>query len=344
MVVDSVIPLPGDTGVARDQKITVAFKVEADPDSVIDAGTFVVTTAAKKLVSFGPGMEDFIPQDDAFDILKDDVFRGMVEGTVTTDDNISFVFTPKYDLEPHTEYTILLSADMTDRTIDPVVEITSTGTGELTHATGPFTGAAADSYTVVFSLAGPLGVAKFRYMDAALQWSAEMVAEAEVEAKEGVTFHFAEGDYEVADSWSVGLIAPVPLGRINSFSFTTGVADELLIERDQQSIEIKEAVVDGLLRIDSETTMGGVAGGAPTAAHPLVLVSSVPADLDSNLPLSTDGVTLVFSMDIDPLTVTEENIRAFMETLPFYPAQESIQLKVGLEIIDPRTIKVRFIG
>lgn len=342
MEILATVPLQEESGLPLDQTITLTFDQEVDFHS-LSGGGVVITTQAKKLVSYGPGMEDFVPVDDAYDILRDEVFRGFVEFELTTEDNITFTLTPKYDLAPITTFDVIISDRVVSKTVETLTAVALVGAGDIVAVTGPYTGIVDDLYTISITKAGGFGVGKFRYvMDSnPLFLSQEYVLKETVDIGDGLTIEFADESYAIGDIWTVTLLAGVPLDSIVRFSFSTGTSVELEVPRSERSISLEEANIDGITRIGSIISGGGDA--PQNAADSLRVIGVDPEDLESNVALGRN-IRLTFNKDIDPLSVTNDTVAVYMETLPFEHRQESTKLRTTVSMIDARTLEVRFIG
>ena len=71
-------------------------------------------------------------------------------------------------------------------------------------------------------------------------------------------------------------------------------------------------------------------------------MSVTPANNSSNINLVT--IVCTFNKPLDPLSITEENVKAIMETLPpWFGYSTSYSIKVGW-IVNENVLTVRFTG
>lgn len=336
----STIPSQAETGLPLNQVIEIEFDEEVDVQALLDGGLIVISPA-EKVVSFGPGMEDFLPRSHEWDLLRSETFRGFVDGEIASEDGITFTFTPDSDLEPGLEYQVLINKDLVSRTLSDIAADVVTGTGRLSSVTGPYQGDVDDAFSVTVTTAGALGTAKFRVLKTTAGYTspAEYV-KGEIEIVDGLILSFEHGQYELGDTWTFDATVGVPLETTYRLSFTTGASEALSIPRDERSIELAETEVDGLTRIDGliRTT-----SGLTEQPDSFRVISTTPEDLESNVRLG-QVIEIVFNKDIDPASISTATIKAFMETLPFYAEQDSVELKVTVTLKDERTLSVRFTG
>lgn len=333
MEVVSTSPENDDEGLPLGSLISVTFDEEVDPDS-IRSGAFVVSSSASRLVVQGPGMEDLSPFG-PIDYLESDVFTGIIDGSIATEDNLTFTFTPKRPLLPNATYKILLGTNIVTRTIGDVVPAdgnTSTGTIETK---GPYTGGA-DTIVITIVSSGLLGVATFSYhKESSGMESSPIPTDRLVEIEDGLYLKFKSGTFVEGDTFECEVYDATPLEEIFSFTFYTGSASYVEPNDAIPSFKIEKREVEGLTRLDSS-----VASDSST----LALVSIVPANEASNVPLGFETITLTFNKDIDPECITDIFVEVLMESLPLDETQQiSVPLPVSVTINGPRVI-LRFRG
>jgi len=330
----STTPVNGAEGIALGATIEIEFDEEIDPSTIIDQGNLVISSSASKLFAQGPSLENLTNSGE--DYLSSKSYTGVVGGTFTTEDNITFVFTPNSPLEPNKTYSVLVGTGVLSKTIDaPVAEVDNTSTGSFTLS-GPFTGDEDDSIDIEIVTAGTLGTAIFKYRYGSVgSWSANTVTDRNIVLLEGVSIHFLSGNFVEADTWTVALTEGIPLDSIYKFSFVTGPETYTEVSVEPQSFDIKESEVGGLKRID---------GVASVDSADFAVVSMTPENRDSNLPLSLSGVVITFNKNIDTDSLTEATIKAIMENLPM---DESLQQSVNLPItvtVSNNILTIKFTG
>lgn len=328
MVILDTTPDNGAEGIALEQVVSVVFDQEVDLDSAT-AGNIVLASSASKVTSRGPGFEDFIPLEG--DLLDSYTFTGVVASTIATDDNLTFTLTPDSPLEADKLYRLIVSTDLLTRTISEVVADggnTSTGSFELS---GPYTGPAADTFTIEIATTGVLGVGTFTYTRASDGLVSDaIITDRRVELEDGVFIEFKAGSFVEADSWTFTTTPGESLDSIYEFSFTTGGSTHVQVSEDTPSIRIERREVEGINRID----------GAPAVdSGSLALVSILPQNQSTNIPLSNRTIVLEFSKEIDPASLDAVTIDVIMENLPLDEQEQySTKLRVNAEVSGKKLI------
>jgi len=313
--------------------VTITFDEDVDVDSISN-GAFVVATEAKKLVVEGPGLENLSPDSDT-DYLRSGPFSGVVEGTISTTDNRTFIFTPKSPLLPNTTYKVLVGTKALTRTIDDVIpDPGNTGTGEVVIK-GPYLGED-DTFTIEIVTAGALGTARFVYRKASNGLDSEtIVTDRLIALEQGLSAVFKTGAYAVGDTFTFDVIEGVPLEDINAFTFYTGSSTYTEVSEDSPSYRLADKTVDGFRRVDRVVSAEG-----PEFA----VVSITPERGDSNVKVGLDRIVIEFNKNIDPDSVSDAFIRVLMESLPLdETTTESVSLKVT-PTVSGKVLTLRFSG
>jgi hypothetical protein len=333
MEISATSPENEDEGRPLNTVISVTFDEEIDPDS-IQAGAFIVTTSTSKLVVQGPSLENLTPEP-PHSYLTSDVFTGIVEGVITTEDNLTFVFTPNSPLSPNATYKVILGTKVVSKTIGSVesgVENTSTGSILLK---GPYVGED-DTFVITIRSTGLLGTATFSYhkTSGGLE-SSVLVTDRLVELEDGIFAIFTAGNFALNDTFSFDVYEGVPLSEINSFTFYTGASTYVEVNDEIPSFKIAQREVDGFRRIDNVPSVD---------SGTLALVSIVPSDRASNVPLGFETITLTFNKDIDPDSVSDAFIEVLMENLPLDETEQmSVPMFVSATVSGKKLI-LRFQG
>ena len=332
MDIQTTSPVADADSLPLETEITITFDVEIDPDSIKN-GAFVVSSSASKLVLEGPALEDFTPSG-PHNFLSSDVYSGLVEGEITTEDNITFTFTPSSPLTPNASFRVLLGTKILSKTIGAVVEGANTGTGSISLL-GPYTGDA-DTITITVTTAGVLGAARFTYERASSGIpSSAITTDRLVEIEDGLFIIFKPGTYEADDSFEFEVFEGTPLSDIYSFSFSTGAASYVEVSEDLPSVQIERRTIDGLIRIDN---IPSVNNGT------LALVSITPAQGASNVPLGFSTITLTFNKELDESSITDAFIEVLMETLPLDETQQSSVPLHVVPTVSGKNLILRFQG
>ncbi len=328
MLISDTTPNNAAEGVSLGATISVVFDEEIDVDSVVNNGTFVVITAAQKLASQGPGFEDWQPINE--DLLISPNFTGLVDGTIVTEDNLTFTFTPATELTPDTVYRVIIGTGVVSKTVGDIEEAGgNTSTGSFV-VKGPYNDNINDSFNVEIIGGGALGTATFKYTRASEGVpSSLLTTDRLVELESGLSLRFLAGAYVVGDEWDFPVIVGVPLDQATEFSFTTGGSTHVQVIEETPSVHLSKRVVSGLLRIDD----------APSVDGTLVLLSIDPPDADTNVALSRRRIVLTFNKDLDPDSLTDAVINVIMQSLPMdETAQTSYKIRVTPTVDGPRLI------
>lgn len=234
------------------------------------------------------------PQPDVYD-----------ETTVT--DYHQLKITPKELLAPNVTYTLYIIGDaeagtsdaIQSRTVYDVDEsaITST-TGSLT-AYGGYSGGD-DVVNVEITTSGDIGVAKYRWW-----YTTEGVASARTgklcssryrRLEDGLQVKFTGSSFAAGDIYTFAVRAATKFANSYSLSFTTGTGS---IE------EVPET---------ASTSIIGSSTALTSEATAMSVLDMDPDDGSTNQSLSDRRVTITFSNDLDPTTITDSTI-----TVTAYP-------------------------
>lgn len=305
MEITATSPGHEDEGRPLETVISVTFDEEVDLESIL-SGSFILTGAASKLVVEGPSFENLTPQP-PHDFLTSDVFSGIIESKITTQDNLTFFLSPSSPLLPNSTYKAILGTNIVSKTIGTIIPNegnTSTGTF---IAKGPYAGED-DEFIVTIRSNGALGIATFSYHKTSdgLE-SAVIVTDRSVELEDGIFLSFKAGSFVLSDTFTFEVYEGVPLDEIYSFTFYTGASSYVEVSDSIPSFRIEQREVEGFRRIDNIPS---------TDSGSLALISIVPSDKASNVPLGFETITLTFNKDIDPDSISDAFIEVLMENLP----------------------------
>jgi len=212
------------------------------------------------------------------------------------------VVTPKAPLAADTNYTVYIigKAEVGDdrgvsqRTIFDIDEasVTST-TGDLVPA-GQYLGSVSDEVHVKITLAGDIGTAKYKWwFDSLGEPSAttgKLTSRRFRRLDSGLQLRATGSGFLLNDEYVFAVEPLVYLAASYSFSFTTGTGS-----------------IQSVPSSASTSVIGGLTGlTSPSGA--LTVIDSDPPDRDFNLPLTTRTITITFSEDLDPATVTQDTV------------------------------------
>lgn len=318
MEIESVSPTNNATGLPLQTVVSVTFDEEVDLDSIVN-GAFVVTSSAKQLVVEGPGSEDFrFPVDK--DLLASNTYTGFVDGSITTDDNLTFLFTPSKHLLPNTTLKVYIGTKAVTKTVGPIDSNLAEGTGSI-ELLGPYVGDD-DSFTIEITTPGVLGTARFTYRrESSGITSSPLTTDRLVELEDGLFIIFKTGEYLDGDVFSFEVFEGTPLPDIYSWTFSTGAASYVEVSDQIPSVHIERREVQGIVRIDSSSA---------SDVGQLSLLSVTPADEASNVPLGFNSIVLTFNKDLDPDSLSDALIEVLMESLPL---DETITVSNKLRVI-----------
>lgn len=302
-------PVDASAGIAVGQNIEVTFNVAVDPTSVT-LGHLIVTQAADNVAATGPGLFRLLTGKLVTDnLLSTPALRGVVKGAISTADNLKFVLNPTELLAANQEYQIQVSDEIVSNTLTtPAADGGNTGTGKLT-VTGPYTGTwAPETFTVEVTTGGALNTAVFRWKQSSVgTWTSDITMERTVKIADGITLKFDQGVYDATDTFTFDASQGIKIGSITTAKFTTGSPTTVTPPVAVESNEIVTEEVGGITRITSMPTPVGVG---------LRVLSITPADLSTDMELTTKVVKVKFNKTIDATTINDETVQVFMETLP----------------------------
>lgn len=342
-IVDSVNPSNNATGVPLNNAIQVIFDREIDEWS-IEHGGLVVEGPDTDQVIYPGYVPTTLVQGSEKEILQSPGLMGVVPGkflfqrvALTTADLVNtsdttgagnlyrtkVVFKPDYPLKPQTNYFVYLVGDddaedqetlgLRSRSVfDPVVG-SNTGTGSVTFS-GTYLGELTqDTINIRITKSGVSGEAEFE------AWRTSQpldlvgpyrTSTSECQILDGVTVQFIEGLFQVDDEFSVVVRRPTVMTGTATFTFTTG---------------------NGSISVVPTTTATSVTGDpAPLAASTeFKVVKTTPVDGGTNLPPSGNRrLTIEFSSNIDPASVTADRVQVTVEPVIDHPLLVS-QVQAG---------------
>jgi hypothetical protein len=332
-IIDSVHPSDGSTGVPLNNTIQVIFDREIDEWSLEHGGLILEGPDSDQVIYPGYAATDLT---NGGDILQSPQLKGVIPGTFTfgrvdlTTNTIvhtadttgagnlyrtKVTFKPEVPLKPQTNYTVYLIGDddnevneefaiRTKSVFDYIADVGNTGSGTIT-VSGTYTGAQShDTYNVRITKSGVIGEAEFEaWRDSApldLQGPFETSVN-ESSLFNGVTIRFIDGSFALNDEFSVYVKKPTFIEETATFSFSTG----------NGSISV----------VPTNTATSPTGDPLPLAGSTeFKVVSTSPVDEASNLDIaSTKRITIQFSSDIDPATISDDTVEVLVEPVIDHP-------------------------
>jgi len=321
MNIESVFPASGSEGVPVGAAVFVIFDEEIDPTTVERA--FIMTGPDSDRWA-GSGLQLFdrptTPDPEYF--LDSPDYTGVVQGTFEVKkldsagnevDDATYgygtpaayrskvVFTPDDMLSATTEYTIIVSGDELDtddlkvgiasRTVYDVQLGTNTGDGEVI-VTGGYDGAIEDVYVIQITTPGDIGTAKYRWYKTSdpLTVRTGTTRTNEVLLDDNVYLSFSGSNFDTDDSFRISLRPPTYMSGSYSWSFQTG-----------------SGAIQAVPSSTSTSVLGDV-GAASVDTTPFAVEETVPDHLTSQVSLDTHEITIDFSDDLDPDTITQDTV------------------------------------
>jgi hypothetical protein len=333
MEIVSASPANGSENLPLNTQVQIVFDEEIDIKSVSKGGILLITSASK-LAKRGPGFEEFGIENKL--ILSSGSFTGIVESKISSDDLLTVTLTPKTQLEPNREYTILVGKGVTTKTVgESTPDIANTGTGDFV-ARGPYAGPD-NTYVIEIVGAGALGAARFsvtRESDS-FTFPDPLTTDRNILIEHGLSLRFLAGVYDIGDSWTIEVFEPSSLEEINEFSFTTGSATFIQVPTEAPSINITKSQINGISRIDGIASSGSSSFG---------LIETLPESKATAVSLNTRTITLTFSKELDPDRIDEASIKVMMESLPIdAELMNSVELEVSSRVVGNKLV-LTFIG
>jgi hypothetical protein len=336
-VVDTIdLVNPGDTstGVPLNNSIQITFDREIDERS-IQHGGLVIEGPDTDLVIY-PGYTPTVLKAGAEqDILLSAGYQGLVPGEfsfsridmltntqVDTDDldgegdlyRTRVIFKPSVFLRPLTEYVVYLIGDddaeeieelgIRTRSVFDTIDTGNVGESSVTFS-GTYTGGLTqDKINIRITKSGVVGIAEFEAWRDSQPLNLEgpfLTSINSFQVLDGVNVSFQEGDFLVNDVYSTVVKKPERLTGVVSFKFTTG---------------------NGSISAVPTSTSTSITG-SPSLTLPSTVFSvksSTPQDASSNLnPSTTRRITIQFTDDIDPATITEDTVQVHIEPVSDHP-------------------------
>lgn len=159
-------------------------------------------------------------------------------------------------LEQHTEYSVLLSKEISAVTVfDP--QAGGSNSGDLPIFKGPFLGLSSDVYTISITASGDHGTAEYQWsrVSDGYSESALRARKRYIELEKGIFIKFPRGQYEAGDTFTVRVRPEQKLNTTVTWDFATG-SEAHVVPEDSKSSSVVDIPVVG-----QDTSGGSGTGG-----------------------------------------------------------------------------------
>ena len=317
-----VDPANNVEGVPIGINVTALFEKAIDEGSISSSSCFLVETSKKEdggldeyLASPSNSINGIVNADVSslrINLSDEDPFIGVDYGTDPNSGELyrtKVTIDPKQTLKPNTNYAAILSQEVSLVSVFDAEEgVGNTGSG-IRQTKGVFSGLTADTYTITITEGGELNRVKYiwtRLSDGNISATIN-AANRFIEIDRGVQLKFEEGDYGLADTFTVRVVPSDFQVSIFAWVFSTGSGD---FERPDDE--------------DTGSLINIPVVGQPVVDGGLSVVSIDPPEAATRLPLDTDTIVITFNKDIEEATLVG-NIK--ITSQPIYPSG-SIQEKL----------------
>jgi hypothetical protein len=242
--------------------------------------------------------------------------------------------TPKNPLAADVQYTLHVigntdatSNGISSRTVfDPIPDAGNVSTTSNVFVYGSYTGSTSDSIVIEITTGGDIGTAKYRwyFASAPSEVKSGLVTSRrfrKLVESNGVQIRFTGSSFSAGDSWTVAVEPAEYLATSTQISFTTNDGTYSAAP-DSPSTPATAGVPATIL----PPAPGAPVGSSTTS---LSVLEMQPRDTSYHNKLSTREITIVFSEDVDPATITQQSVRIYkMPVTGVYggtPRQEELQ-------------------
>lgn len=325
-VVDSVFPSDGSEGVVLTDTIRITFSTEIDENSIREGG-FILEGPDTDQMIHGDYAVSELSNGSEEHVLESPGYKGVVPGTLSfirldpvSNSPVSvidstgagnlyrtqLVFMPSRPLKRITDYTVYLvgTDSLKPRTVfDPVTDPGNTGTGEIV-VRGSYTGnLLQDTFYIRITKAGLSGVAEYEYWKGSAPLDVHgpiLSSRNQLNLLQGVSIGFGEGLFQAGDHFSVVVKKQEAYEGIQTISFTTG---------------------SGTISAVPTTTATSPTGyPSPLPPKPFYVKKITPSAGAGNLRSHEyQMITVEFSEDIDPSTITDKTVQVIASAAISHP-------------------------
>jgi hypothetical protein len=277
-----VYPSVDQEGVALSPTVYALFDLALETGTITKYNCFLI----KKTSEFSNNTVEPVDSNisiEKIELLSNNPHTGLDHGNDTDSGEqyrTKIVLEPKSILEPHTEYSAILSKEISGVTVfDPLPGGSNTGTIPLLK--GPFSGLMNDTYDIEITSAGDHGSAEYKWSRQSdlFEQSGLTARKRYIEIDSGIFLNFPSGNYALGDTFAVTVKPIEKLNTTIAWDFSTG--DSVYVTPED---ERSDSVVDVPVNQPGDTV--GTGGG-------FNLVSVSPYDGQSMVDVGAKGTAVI---------------------------------------------------
>lgn len=227
-----VTPAHNADGIPLMPAITALYPFALDEGSVNAINCFLV----KKTTTLGSNQT--VPVGIKISIDRRDTILDSIVSTIDHGDDVLFgqkyrtkiLITPATQLEAHTEYSVILSKDLSKVSVfDIKAQLSNTGT-KSPLVKGPYTGLINDTYRIDILIGGTENTAKYKLVRLSDNYTLDNLTTKKrfIDLDQGLNVKFDIGTYVAGDSFSIVVKPQVKTNEIYSWDFKT--SDNLYVQ------------------------------------------------------------------------------------------------------------------
>ena len=211
---------------------------------------------------------------------------------------------PKALLAPNANYTVYIignseggtSKGITARTVFEIVPTVINPEATMV-CYGGYEGVGDDTLHVKITTPGDIGQAKYKWWYAAAGEPSATLGKTTSRRyrrlEDGLQIRFTGSNYSVGDEFTFNVMAPDFLEDSFTFTFDTGTGS---------IIEVPDT---------ASTSVIGTSSSLSASNAFLEILDMDPEDGSSHMPLDTRTISIKFSADLDPATITQDNVAIY---------------------------------
>jgi hypothetical protein len=263
-IIPLVYPSSDQEGVELTPAVTALYDFELEKGTVKRENCFLV----KKSSELNNNAIETIPSSVSFERIDlaslnpytapdygDQVESGELFRTLVT-------IAPDSLLQAHTEYSVVLSKDISAITVfDPEPGISNTG--KTPYFVGPYTGLIEDTYAITITQSGDQSSCSYAWTRTSDSFSESNISGSlrQIEFDEGIFIKFQRGDYEAGDTFSVRVRPQQKINQTFAWNFSTGDSAYQTPDDEDSGTVIN-------LPVDNGTDQVGTGGFSLTSVTP----------------------------------------------------------------------------
>lgn len=222
-----VYPPNDQEGVEVSPIVSALFNTELDAGTIVNYNAFLIKKSSEYTVNSVKPVEAKISLQ-RINLLDLNLHTGKDYGITPAAGTLyrsKIVIEPLSPLEPHTEYSVILSKEIGSNTVFDVVLGVSNIAQDLLLK-GPFTGLSADTYTVTIQTSGTASDAIYKWKRSSDNHEETGLVSKKrfIEIDKGLFLKFNESQYVAGDTFAVKVKPISKINQIISWSFSTGDA------------------------------------------------------------------------------------------------------------------------